>query len=208
MTAILLAAFEPFGGEVVNASWEAVKRAKAPPIAGLRLERVCLPCVYKRSVEVLEEALDRLAPDILVLVGQAAGRPDVCVERVALNLDDAALADNDGEVRRDREIAAGGPAAYMTGLDARGLVERLRQAGIPARVSLTAGAYVCNHVFYEATRLSDARNPRIRVGLIHVPVTPGQVEEQSGAPSMGTEQVVSALQLIIAAEAAGMALAV
>lgn len=191
---VLLAAFEPFGGESVNASWEAVQRL-ASSDGGV--EVLCLPCTYGGSGPALLDGIARVRPDVLLLVGQAAGRAEICVERIAINLDDASLPDNSGEVRHDRAIADGGPAAFLTTLPAARLVAGLRQAGIPARVSLSAGTYVCNHAFYEAMRLAARRRLRA-VGLIHVPITPGQAAHHAGSPSMATETVARALQLIVA----------
>lgn len=191
---VLVAAFEPFGGESVNASWEAARRL-ASSDGGV--EVLCLPCTYGGSGAALLDGIARVRPDVLLLVGQAAGRAEICVERIAINLDDANLPDNSGEVRHDRAIADEGPAAFLTTLPAARLVAGLRQAGIPARVSLSAGTYVCNHAFYEAMRMA-ARRRRLRaVGLIHVPITPGQAAHHAGSPSMTTETVARALQLIV-----------
>ena len=193
MPGVLIAAFEPFGGESINASWEAVRVLGGTD----RVETLCLPCAYRRSAELLRAALERVRPGALLLVGQAAGRAEVCVERVAINLDDAELADNDGDIRFDQPIIPSGPPAYFAGVGVRDLVRNLALAGIAARVSHSAGAYVCNHAFYSASHAVAASGTATQVGLVHVPVTPAQAERHPGSPTMPTETVVRALALII-----------
>jgi pyroglutamyl-peptidase len=190
---VLLTGFEPFGGDTVNASWEAAKvAAEAAGLAPLQL-----PVRFGAGFEVLAEAVARGGPGVVLIVGQAGNRSEVCLERVAINLDDARIADNGGDLPDERPIEPGGPAACFAGLPVKRIVEALVSARIPARVSDTAGTYVCNHVFYRASRLAERSDDGMLVGLVHVPPTPAQVAGRPGAPSMATETSARALRLIL-----------
>lgn len=190
---ILLTGFEPFEGGSVNASWEAVRLAT--PLPGV--VTVKLPVTFGGSGDLIAEAIARHRPDAVLMVGQAGNRTEVCLERVAINLDDARVADNAGDRPEDRSIDADGPAAYFAGLPVKPIVAALIAAGIPARVSDTAGTYVCNHVFYRACRLADLSGGAFRAGFIHLPPTPAQAAARPGSPSMATETAAAALRLVV-----------
>ncbi|MFE7316893.1 pyroglutamyl-peptidase I [Streptomyces sp. NPDC057555] len=199
-TRVLFTGFEPFGGESTNPSWEAVRVAVAAPLAGLELHAVELPCVYGESLTALRAAVDEICPDVVVSVGQAGGRPDVTVERVALNVDDARIPDTAGAEPIDEPIVPGGPAAYFSTLPIKACVAAVRAAGLPASVSNTAGTFVCNHVFYGLAHLIATELPHVRGGFVHVPYAPEQVTDRA-QPSLLVAAVAAALREIAATAA-------
>jgi len=194
--AILLTGFAPFDGEAINPSWEAVRALRGRRIAGHVLRTVCLPVVFGDSLRVLDEALRRIRPNLVVCVGQAGGRSAVSLERVAINLDDARIPDNAGRQPIDTPVAADGPAAYFSTLPIKALRQSLLDAGIPADISQSAGTFVCNHVFYGLMHAL-RHYPGARGGFLHIPYLPEQAARNPGAPSMALDAVVEALGILI-----------
>ncbi|MHA7239121.1 pyroglutamyl-peptidase I [Arthrobacter sp. TMS1-12-1] len=197
---ILLTGFEPFGGESTNPSWQAAQRA-AELLGGQGLEAVAVqvPCVFGRSIEVLEGALGQYDPGIVLCVGQAGGRERISLERVAINVDDARIPDNAGLQPIDEPVVAGGPAAYFSTLPVKACAEAVAGLGIPAEVSQTAGTYVCNHLFYGLMDLLADRQGT-RGGFIHVPYSTGQADAH-GQPGLAVEAMAEALVAIAATTA-------
>lgn len=184
---ILLTGFEPFGGDSSNPSWTAVLAAREILRAeGREVEILELPCVFGGSAAVLQEALKRMRPELVVCVGLAGGRDRLSLERVAINCDDARIADNVGNRPIDEPVIPGGPAAYFSTLPVKSALRALQIAGIRAEVSQTAGTYVCNHVFYAL--MHELSNPAIaaqtRGGFIHVPYDEAQLPQENAAPAM------------------------
>ncbi|MFG2227525.1 pyroglutamyl-peptidase I [Streptomyces sp. NPDC048644] len=200
MTRVLLTGFEPFDGESTNPSWQAVRAAAAEPPAGLELFTAELPCVYGESRTALRAAVDEHRPDLVLCVGQAGGRPDVTVERVAINVDDARIPDVAGAEPVDEPIVPGGPAAYFSTLPVKACVAAVRAAGLPASVSNTAGTFVCNHVFYALAHLIATELPGVRGGFVHVPYAPEQVVDRA-QPSLPVAAIARALREIAVAAA-------
>ncbi|EMO7788140.1 MULTISPECIES: pyroglutamyl-peptidase I [Citrobacter] len=197
MKTVLITGFEPFGGESVNPSWEVVSGLDNVIIGGCRVVARQLPCVFGESLAVLNGAIDALSPSLVLAVGQAGGRTDITVERVAINVDDARIADNQGQQPVDVPVVADGPAAWFSTLPIKAMVVAMRNAGIPASVSQTAGTFVCNHVMYGLLhKLRDA--PAVKGGFIHIPYLPQQAAQHPGAPSMAAETVRRALEVAIA----------
>ncbi|MFG2864871.1 pyroglutamyl-peptidase I [Streptomyces sioyaensis] len=192
MTRVLLTGFAPFEGESTNPSWQAVRAAAADPPAGLEVSAVELPCVYGASIAVLRAAIEETRPDIVVCAGQAGGRPDITVERLAVNLDDARIPDAAGAEPIDEPIVPGGPAAYFSTLPVKACVAAVRAAGLPASVSHTAGTFVCNHVFYGLAHLIATELPGLRGGFVHVPYAPEQVVDRA-QPSLPVTAATRAL---------------
>lgn len=197
MKKILMTGFEPFGGESSNPSWEAVSQLDQSLIAGShRIIGLQLPCEFEASLSVLNEALNALQPEIVIAVGQAGGRCDLSVERVAINLIDARIADNAGAQPIDIPVVPGGPAAYFSSLPLKAIVQELHLQGVPASVSNTAGTYVCNHVFYALMHFA-SQHPGLRsAGFVHIPFMPEQAVRHPGQPSMSLSQVMLGLRLI------------
>jgi pyroglutamyl-peptidase len=195
---VLLTGFEPFGGEATNPSWQAVASVAADPPPGLDVKAVELSCVFGAAIDELRKTCLADDYDLVLCVGQAGGRPDVTVERVAINVDDARIPDNAGRQPVDEPIVPGGPDAYFAPLPVKACVAAVRDAGLPASVSHTAGTFVCNHVFYGLAHLIATERPALRGGFVHVPFTPDQVTDKA-APSMPVASVADALRAIIVA---------
>src|SRR5690242_2005710 len=182
----LVTGFEPFGADAINPSGEAVLRLPSR-LDDLTIDTRIVPTVFGRAIAALEDAVAATRPDIVLCVGLAGGRAELSLERVAINVDDARIPDNDKQQPIDRPIAADGPAAYFTGLPVKATVAAMRDAGLPAIVSNTAGTFVCNHVFYGLMHLIATRSLPVRGGFLHVPYLPSQAASLSGAPSMALD---------------------
>ena len=166
---LLLTGFEPFGGDSVNPSWLVAQALQGELIAGACVQALCLPCVFGQALTVLQAAVQQHRPQVVLALGLAAVRGDISVERVAVNVDDARIADNAGAQPIDEPVFAGGPAAYFSTLPIKAIVGALQQAGLPATVSQTAGTFVCNHVFYGL--MHQLRGYRtVRAGFMHLPL--------------------------------------
>lgn len=195
---VLLTGFEPFDGETINPAWEAVKALDGVEIApGYHIVSRQLPCVFQRSLKVLEQTLQALRPSLVIAVGQAGGRMDISLERVAINLDDARIADNAGQQPIDTAVVEHAPAAYFSTLPLKTMLLALRENGIPASVSQTAGTFVCNHVFYGLMHLLRDYSSMVRAGFVHIPYLPQQAARFPGTPSMSAEQVTAALRQMV-----------
>ncbi len=196
---ILLTGFAPFAGESVNPSAIAVAALAARAPVGVRLATEVLPVSYRDAVPPLLRALRRHAPDVVLALGLAGGRPHVSVERVAINIDDARIPDNDGIQRIDTPVVPGGPAAYFATIPVKATVAALRAAGVPAEVSQTAGTFLCNHVFYRACHAAATEHPGLRVGFLHVPWLPEQAVHHPGEPSLALATLLPGLTAVLAA---------
>lgn len=192
---LLLTGFAPFGGEALNPSWEAVRRLDGERLGDLPVVAAQLPTEFGAALRVLDELLERHRPTLVVAVGQAGGRAELSLERIAINVDDARIPDNAGRQPIDEPVVAGGPAAYFSTLPIKAMTRALRDAGIPAAVSQTAGTFVCNHVFYGL--LHRLQGTGVRGGFIHIPYLPTQAAAQPGAPSMALETLIAGLRLAI-----------
>ena len=157
-----------------------------------------LPCVFGAAMQVLDEALAQLQPTLIISLGLASGRSDITPERVAINIDDARIPDNAGHQPIDQAVVRDAPAAYFSTLPIKAMVRHLRDAGIPASVSNTAGTFVCNHVFYALMhRLTRRAGPGVRGGFIHIPALPQQAAQHPGIASMALETQVQGIRTAI-----------
>ena len=190
MTTILLTGFEPFGTATSNPSGEIVKQ-----ISGENIITAILPVAYAQSAEHLLSLIEQHNPDVVICLGQAEGRTQITPEKVAINLDDARLADNEGVLRNDVKIIEHGPDAYFSTLPVKDMVEAMKAQGIPAAVSLSAGAFLCNHVFYVAQNKFAGSN--VRSGFVHVPLMDSQAPEFPGLPTMPLDQMVTAVRAML-----------
>jgi pyroglutamyl-peptidase len=143
------------------------------------------------------EFLDEAAPDIVLCVGQAGGRTELCLERVAINIQDARIRDNDGGQPIDRPVLEDGPAAYFTTLPIKACVAAMRRAGLPAAVSNTAGTFVCNHIFYSLMDMLRRQRRPVRGGFLHIPYVPEQAARLGGAPSMALDDIVRGIEIVL-----------
>jgi len=195
---VLLTGFEPFNGATINPAWEAVRALEGWQGDGFQVEVRQLPCVFGDAIEDLTALIDELHPDVVIAVGQAGGRPDISVERVAINVDDASILDNGGQQPVDTAIAADGPAAYFSTLPIKAIVHALRARGLVAGVSQTAGTFVCNHVFYGLMHHAVTQSQPIKAGFIHVPFLPEQAAARLDAPpSMALEDIIAGVKLAV-----------
>ncbi|HET6602959.1 MAG TPA: pyroglutamyl-peptidase I [Xanthomonadaceae bacterium] len=195
---VLLTGFEPFGGEPVNPSAQAVQALDGERIGALRVRAAVLPCAFCAAGPALGAALVRHAPELVIAVGQAGGRDRICLERVAVNLVDARIADNQGEQPVDLPVIAGAAPAHFTTLPVKAMHAALVRAGIPAELSLSAGSYVCNAVFFELMERLAAM-PGVRGGFVHIPWAPEQAVRHPGAASMPVALVCDALRVMVTA---------
>jgi pyroglutamyl-peptidase len=191
----LVTGFDPFGGEATNASHEAVRRLPSR-LGDITISTQLLPTSYARSVPALEAAILRARPQIVLCVGQAGDRAALNIERVAINLQDAAVPDNDGAQPVDLPIAPRGTLARFSTLPVRKAVAALRAAGLPAELSNSAGTFVCNHVFYNLMRLATRRRHRFRAGFLHVPRLARPDERAAGA-TMAVENIVQGVEIVL-----------
>ena len=192
--AVLVTGFDPFGGEAVNPSWQAAQALHGKQVAGHRVIAARLPTVFDASLDVLRALLAQHRPALVLCAGQAGGRPALSLERVAINVNDARIADNASAQPVDTPVVAGGPAAYFSSLPIKAMLAALERAGIRAEVSQTAGTFVCNHVFYGLMHQL-ATHPElagVRGGLVHVPWLP-----QQGQPSMALQDMVQGLEVAL-----------
>jgi len=190
---VLVTGFDPFGGEKVNPALEAVKKLP-DTIAGAEIIKIELPTVFNRSIQVLGASIDEIKPDIVLSVGQAGGRFDITVEKVAINLQDASIPDNDKEQPIDEKVFEDGETAYFATIPVKKIVENINKKGIPASVSYSAGTYVCNNIMYADLYFANKKYPNMKAGFIHVPFITEQAVGKKNTASMSVENIVTALE--------------
>lgn len=198
MKKIVVTGFEPFGGETVNPALESAKQLKDWHVEGYQVVVREIPTVFGLSCERLIQAIEETDPDLVICIGQAGGRPDITVERVAINVNDASIPDNGNNQPVDTPIVEGGPVAYWSTLPIKAMVKDMKESGIPASVSQTAGTFVCNHLFYGLMHYLAQSEKAIRGGFIHIPFLPGQAVHHPGRPHMSLETIVQGLKVAIA----------
>ena len=195
---ILVTGFDPFGGEKVNPALEAVKSLPSE-IHGAEIHWVEIPTVFYKAAEVLETAIVRFQPDAVLCIGQAGGRASLTPERVAINQDDARIPDNQGNQPIDTPIRLDGQAAYFSTLPIKAMVQAIKEEGLPATVSNTAGTFVCNHLMYQALYLADKKFPHMRAGFMHIPYMTEQVINKPNTASMNLTDIVRGIEAAIGA---------
>ncbi|WP_353235972.1 pyroglutamyl-peptidase I [Diaphorobacter ruginosibacter] len=198
---ILLTGFEPFGEDSVNPSWEIARALDGAIIEGAIVRSVRLPCVFGDSIAALDRAIAETGPMLIVCLGYAANRSDITPERVGINIDDARIPDNAGNRPIDAPVLADGPPAYFCTLPIKAMTQAMRDAGVAASVSNTAGTFVCNHICYAVMdRLAKgAARKDARGGFIHVPPLPGQASRARDASAMELGEQVKGIRAAIAA---------
>ena len=195
---ILVTGFDPFGGEKVNPAQEAVKSLPSE-IHGAEIHWVEIPTVFYKSAEVLEAEIVRYQPNVVLCIGQAGGRTSLTPERVAINQDDARIPDNQGNQPIDTPIRLDGEAAYFSTLPIKAMVQAIKEDGLPATVSNTAGTFVCNHLMYQALYLADKKFPNVRAGFMHIPYMTEQVINKPNTASMNLVDIVKGIEAAIGA---------
>lgn len=196
---ILVTGFDPFGGEHVNPAYEAVRNLPEM-IPGAEVIKLEIPTAFRRSAAVLEQAIEAHQPDVVLCVGQAGGRAQMSVEKVAINLAEARIPDNDEDQPVDEPLREDGDTAYFATLPVKAMAAHMRQHGIPAGISYTAGTYVCNSIMYHVLYLAQTRFNGLRAGFIHVPFATSQViGKPASTPSMALSDITRGLELAIEA---------
>ena len=197
MKKLLLTAFTPFDGEKINPALEAVKLVK-DKIGNLEIVKLEVPTVFGKSIDTVREAIEREKPDFVLSIGQAGGRAEITPERVAINLNDARIPDNEGNQPIDEPIFPDGENAYFSTLPVKAMVEAIRKEGLPSSLSNSAGTYVCNHLMYGVLYYLDKR-PVIKAGFIHVPYIPEQTKNKKEMPALELSEIVRGLEAAITA---------
>ena len=191
MKKLLITGFDPFGGETVNPSWEAVKQLPET-IGEYALFKFEIPTIFGLAAQTVLEKAAQIQPDVILCIGQAGGRDAVTPERIGINLRNARIADNAGNRPQEEIICKDGADGIFATVPVAAMAEAIRKAGLPANVSNTAGAFVCNDTLY--TLLCHFAGTPVRVGFIHVPYI-----SQQGTPNLPLEQIVHALTAAISA---------
>lgn len=198
---VLITGFEPFGGQNINPSLEIARvlaETGREPGQGWGVKTGILPVDTTAVAQCLDALMEKSRPDILIMLGQAGGRSGIQVERIAINVLDFAIADNSGRRPVDEPVVFGGPAAYLSTLPARAIVDALNGERIPAVLSNTAGTYLCNQAMYLALHRGVERFPNLKAGFIHVPFLPEQTcGQMAPAPSMSLNLMVQAVRMAI-----------
>ena len=195
---ILVTGFDPFGGDKINPAIEAVKRLP-DEINGAEIIKLEIPTVFNKSAEVVKNAIKEENPDYVLNVGQAGGRFGLTPERVAININDGRIPDNEDYQPLGESIHEDGETAYFTQLPIKAEAKAIRDAGLPASVSNTAGTYVCNHIMYQVQYMRDKEFPNIKAGFIHIPFLPEQVVNRPSTPSMALDDIVKGLTAALSA---------
>ena len=205
---LLVTGFEPFGGDTRNPSAELAQALHGEGFAGLQVVSECLPCIFDSAPRVLEAALARWRPVLVLALGQAAGRAELSLERVAINLMDAPIPDNAGDQPINCAIDPAGPAAYFSDLPIQAMVAAARAAGVPAGTSLSAGSFVCNQVFYCLRHRLAAEHRPVPAGFMHLPLLPEQAAVRARRdgtglppPSLPFEAMLQGLRAALGAAA-------
>ena len=193
---ILLTAFDPFGGEHINPAEEAVKLVKSPE--SVELYKLTVPTVFGKAENAVIAEIDRIHPEAVIMIGQAGGRSGITPERVAINVDEAKIADNEGNMPSCQPIALDAPAAYFSTLPIHAIVEALNDNGVASSISNTAGTFVCNHLMYSVLHYAAHHYPNMCAGFVHVPYLPTQTAGKSeNIPSMPLETIVRGIEIIL-----------
>ena len=200
---ILLTAFEPFGGEAINPAKEALALV-SDEVAGARIIKMEVPVVFGKAIETVLQAMKKEKPDAVLCVGQAGGRAGMTPERVAINIDDARIPDNAGNQPVDSPIFPDGAPAYFSSLPVKAMVQMIRDAGVPASLSNTAGTYVCNHLMYGVLYHIDKSFPGMKGGFMHVPFMHEQVMDKQNTPSLSREDIACGIEAALQAIACNL----
>ena len=192
----LVTSFEPFGGDNINASYEAVRRLPVR-IGALDITTAQLPTSYARAGAALEREIARVNPDIVLCVGEASERVALNIERIAINVQDARIPDNDGAQPLDVPVVAGGPAAYFATLPVRAILQALHAAGLAAEVSNSAGTFVCNRVFYGLMHFAAHNDAKFRGGFLHVPALRKQAAGNDVTSPMALDDIVRGIRIAL-----------
>lgn len=194
-TKVLVTGFEPFGGATLNPSQLLVERLAKESLPGVELHTLILPVEFDKSASNLLAAIKSINPEVVISFGQAEGRSAITPERIAINLDDARIADNGGDQRQNQPILKTGADGYFSTLPVEKMVSELTQIGVPSALSLSAGSFVCNHIFYLMQH--ELRETKIKSGFVHLPLVPEQSAQFPNQPTMSLNEMVRGAKAVI-----------
>lgn len=194
-TRVLVTGFEPFGGASLNPSQLLVEELAKEKLPGVDLKTAILPVEFDRAAETLLAKINEFSPSVVICFGQAEGRSMITPEKIAINLDDARIADNSGNLRKQQEIEVGGADGHFSTLPVEKMVLAINEAGVAASLSLSAGSFVCNHIFYRMQQALLGRG--IKSGFVHLPLVPEQSAQFPNQPTMSLNQMISAAKAAI-----------
>ncbi|MBN1160221.1 MAG: pyroglutamyl-peptidase I [Candidatus Diapherotrites archaeon] len=201
MKRVLITGFDKFGNNTTNSSGDIARTFNGKKNEKYEVRGVMLPTVYNTAVQRLKEEIDSYNPDVVMCLGLFGGRPNITVERVAINVTDEDMADNEGNIIQNEPILENGETAVFSTLPVTNIVKTLRENGIPAAVSNTAGTFVCNHIFYNLITYLKSKGKNIPAGFIHVPFLPEEVakndEYVKKMPSMPLDLSLKAIELAV-----------
>lgn len=195
---ILVTGFDPFGGENINPAYEVVKKL-SENIGGAEVIKLQIPTAFNKSLENTIEKIKEVNPDFVLNIGQAGGRFDITVERVAININDARIPDNLNQQPVDVKIDESGENAYFATIPIKSIVEMIKSKNIPASISNSAGTYVCNNVMYGVLNYIHKNNLNIQAGFIHIPFLFQQIIDKKNSPAMDLHTMVIAIETAIEA---------
>ena len=196
MKKILVTGFDPFGGEKINPALEVIKLLPKK-IGKNEIKILEIPTVYKKSIEKIDKEIESYNPDYILSIGQAGGRTDISIERIAINIDDFRIKDNEGNQPIDEKIYLDGENAYFSTLPIKAIQNEITKNNIPASISNTAGTFVCNHVFYGVRYLVEKKYKGKKSGFIHIPYLPEQVIGKADTPSMSLDNILKGITIAI-----------
>ncbi len=199
---ILVTGFDPFGGESVNPAFEVIK-ALPEKVNGADIVKLEVPTVFGKSIDTVVKKIDQIVPDAVLCIGQAGGRFGVTPERVAINVDDARIKDNEGNQPLNRVIREDGDKAYFATLPIKRMAQAVLDAGIPAQVSNTAGTFVCNHLMYGVLYHVAKKNYNTAAGFVHIPYLLEQITDKPNTPGFSKETLVKAVEALLGVIAEG-----
>lgn len=194
-TKVLVTGFEPFGGATLNPSQLLVERLAKESLPGVELHTLILPVEFDKSASNLLAAIKSINPEVVISFGQAEGRSAITPERIAINLDDARIADNGGDQRQNQPILKTGADGYFSTLPVEKMVSELTQTGVQSALSLSAGSFVCNHIFYLMQH--ELRETKIKSGFVHLPLVPEQSAQFPNQPTMSLNEMVRGAKAVI-----------
>jgi len=196
MKKIIISGFEPFDKERINPSRELLKHIDFDQ-KQFQVHPILLPVTVKEGGKVITEAIDDIQPDFVISFGLNGRLSHIALERVAINMVDARIPDNNGEQPKDMNINHEGPVAYWATLPLRTIESNLKEAGIPVKLSYSAGTYICNYVMYSALDFIEKRGLQTKSGFIHIPFLPEQCLENPLRSSMDLSLLKKMLKTVL-----------
>ena len=193
---VLLTGFEPYWDYPENSSWVVAEEVAARGICGVERVKKQMPVSFERVAYALCNAVEKHHPNLIIMLGQSGGSERVKLERVALNMMDSKLADNDGFIPNEEPINSNTPTALFTNTPIKTLRAAIEDQGISVKISNSCGLYVCNRIYYEALMLSK-KYPQMKVIFVHLPFYEGQPSAKFNKPTMPLNQMTRAIQIII-----------